>query len=119
MPETPTDCLGCGVCCHARSQTYVRVSGDDWSRLGEEGQRLAHFIGSRAYMRMEEGHCAALAVRLTRDGRPQHFCTIYERRPQVCRDLGRGSMECHGELETKEDWVRDRLRKTFGRALRL
>lgn len=113
----PADCLHCGVCCFAKSNTYVRVSGDDWSRLGAEGQRLAHFIGQRAYMKMEDGHCAALAVSLTPDGRPRHFCGIYERRPQVCRDLGRGSMECHGELAMKADKVRDWLRATFGRAL--
>lgn len=119
MAHPPANCLGCGVCCHAKSNTYVRVSGADWTRLGDAAERLAHFIGSRAYMRMEDGHCAALVVSLTPDGRPQHHCSIYERRPQICRDLARGSMECHGELETKAQWVEDGLRKTFGRALRV
>lgn len=94
----PPDCLGCGVCCHSRLDTYVRVSGDDWERLGEQAESAAHFIGNRAYMRMRDGRCAAL--RVERDtGR--FFCTLYERRPQICRDLGRGSPECRGELATK------------------
>lgn len=118
MAETPPDCRHCGVCCYARSNTYVRVTGDDWTRLGADGQRLAHFVGQRAYMRMEDGHCAALVVSLDAAGRAQHLCSLYERRPQVCRDLGRGSMECHGELELKADQVAGWLRETFGRALR-
>jgi len=80
----------------------VRVTGDDWERLGADTQRVAHFIGNRAYMRMSEaGRCAALEVRLTADGAREFFCTVYERRPQVCRDLGRGSPECEGERLAK------------------
>lgn len=82
--------------------TYVRVSGADWERLGTEVERVAHFIGHRAYMRMSgDGHCAALDVRMTAEGSREFFCTVYERRPQVCRDLGRGSPECEAELLRK------------------
>jgi uncharacterized protein len=35
-------------------------------------------------------------------GEHDFFCTIYERRPQICRDLARGSPECEGERATKE-----------------
>ncbi len=80
----------------------MRLSGDDWERLADDTERVAHFIGNRAYMRMSErGHCGALEVRATADGAREFFCTIYERRPQVCRDLGRGSPECEGELALK------------------
>ena len=80
----------------------MRLTGDDWARLGTEAERVAHFIGNRAYMRMSEpGHCAALDVRATPDGTQEFFCTVYERRPQVCRDLARGSPECEGELMAK------------------
>jgi hypothetical protein len=48
-------------------------------------------------MRMEHGHCAALEIRTHPDGAPEYFCTAYERRPQICRDLARGSPECAGE----------------------
>ena len=98
------DCLRCGVCCHSNLDTYVRLTGDDWARLGADVERVAHFIGNRAYMRMKEGGagcCAALDVRTTADGVREFFCTVYERRPQVCRDLARGSPECEGERATK------------------
>ncbi len=79
----------------------MRVEGEDWARLGEEAERLAQFVGNRAYLRMHEGHCAALAERRAEDGAREWFCTIYERRPRVCRDLARGSPECAAERELK------------------
>jgi hypothetical protein len=82
-------------------ETYVRVDGADWSRLGPEAERLAHFIGNRAYMRMHAGRCAALDIRASDTGQRQFFCTIYPLRPQVCRDLARGSPACEGELLAK------------------
>lgn len=105
MSETDDSaaCLRCGVCCFSRLDTYVRVSGEDWSRLGAEAGRVAHFIGHRAYLRMHDGHCAALETRRTPDGEPRYFCTIYELRPQVCRDLARGSPQCEAERERKGD----------------
>ncbi len=104
-PSAPADCRGCGVCCFSDSPAYVRVTGDDWARLGPDAERLAHFIGHRAYLRMAGGHCAALERRCRPDGGPDFFCTIYERRPQVCRDLARGSPHCLGEIATKGDRV--------------
>jgi uncharacterized protein len=101
LSTTPNDCLRCGVCCHSNLDTYVRVTGADWERLGADAERVAHFAGNRAYLRMTGGHCAALDVRATADGGREFFCTIYERRPQVCRDLARGSPECEGELAVK------------------
>jgi uncharacterized protein len=96
-----TDCLHCGVCCHSNLDTYVRVAGADWERLGVDAERVAHFIGNRAYMRMSGGHCAALVVRAAEDGAREYFCTVYAARPHVCRDLARGSPECEGEWATK------------------
>ena len=81
----------------------MRVTGADWERLGVEVERVAHFIGHRAYLKMHDGHCAALDVRTTADGAREFFCTVYERRPQVCRDLARGSPECEGELLAKAE----------------
>ena len=52
-------------------------------------------------MRMTPSTSAALDVRVTPDGAKEFFCTIYERRPEICRDLGRGSPECEAELELK------------------
>ena len=106
---TPTDCRRCGVCCFSDSPTYVRVTGDDWARLGADAERVAHFIGNRAYLRMRDGHCAALEVRRGADGATDFFCALYERRPQTCRDLGRGSPECAGELASKAAGVEFRI----------
>lgn len=97
----PPDCQRCGVCCFSKLETYVRVTGDDWSRLGVEADRVAHFIGHRAFMKKERDHCAALAVREHPDGAREFFCTVYAARPQTCRDLGRGSPECEGEIALK------------------
>ena len=97
----PTDCLRCGVCCFSPAETFVRVTGDDWERLGADAGRLAHLSGHRAFMNMAAGHCAALEVRATAAGAPEFFCTAYERRPQICRDLARGSPECEAELSRK------------------
>jgi uncharacterized protein len=105
LERLPTDCRRCGVCCFSASPTYVRVTGDDWSRLGAEAERVAHFVENRAFMRMRDGHCAALEVRRGADGAADFFCTIYERRPQTCRDLARGSPQCLGEIATKGDAV--------------
>jgi Fe-S-cluster containining protein len=109
--ETPTDCLNCGVCCFSKSATYIRVSGDDWSRLGDDAERVARFAGQNAYMRMRSGHCLALQVTTKRGQLPLFFCEIYSTRPQICRDLKRGSPQCEGELETKAHRVADHCRR--------
>lgn len=77
----------------------MRVTGDDWTRLGADAERVAHFTGrgNEAYMRMTAGHCIALDIRPASDGAMEYFCTLYARRPQICRDLARGSPECAGE----------------------
>ena len=82
---------------------YVRVSGADWARLGADAERFAHFIGNRAFMRMTDGRCAALEVRELEGA---YFCTIYDRRPQTCRDLGRGSPQCEAERIRKDTAAR-------------
>jgi Fe-S-cluster containining protein len=80
--------------------TFVRVSGDDYARLAERAESLVSFDGSRAYMRMVDGHCRALEIEPS-SGR--FVCTAYATRPQVCRDLARGSGACLGERETKAE----------------
>jgi Fe-S-cluster containining protein len=82
-------------------ETYVRVSGDDWTRLGAAAERVAHFLDHRAYMKMANGHCTALELRRASDGGTEFFCSVYEQRPQVCRDLARGSPQCEGERAAK------------------
>lgn len=95
------DCRHCGACCFSPAQRYVRVTGSDWSRLGSDAEVLAHFIGNQAYMQMKDQHCAALSLRSNSDGSPDFFCTIYDRRPQICRDLEVESPACEGERQVK------------------
>jgi Fe-S-cluster containining protein len=92
------DCLGCGACCFSTLATYVRVTGSDHARLGERADELVWFDGTRAYMRMVGGHCAALRIE-PETGR--FFCTVYEARPDTCRDLARGSSACSAERAEK------------------
>lgn len=79
----------------------MRVTGDDWRRLGVDAERVAHFIGHRAFMRMSGGRCGALVEERQPDGAIWQVCAIYERRPQVCRDLARGSPACEAERMRK------------------
>ena len=88
----------------------MRVSGDDYERLGDRAAELVWFDGTRAHMRMHEGHCSALEI----DSEPEHYvCSVYEERPQVCRDLARGSSACLAERIAKSD----RPLLTLGRRL--
>lgn len=93
------ECLECGVCCFSRLETYIAVTGDDYSRLARRTDELVRFDGNKAFMRMLDGHCAALIVDKSSG---QLVCSAYDTRPQTCRDLARGSSACHGELATKQ-----------------
>ena len=99
MPPVPA-CLECGACCFSQLDTYVRVSGSDHARLGVRAGELVRFDGNRAYMKMVDGHCAALCIERA-SGRL--VCEAYELRPQICRDLARGSPACLGEIATKRE----------------
>jgi Fe-S-cluster containining protein len=98
-PELPA-CLACGTCCFSRLDTFVRVSGDDYARLAERADSLVRFDGNRAYMRMSDGHCSALVI----DPHSEQFvCGVYATRPQLCRELARGSGACLAERDAKAD----------------
>jgi hypothetical protein len=57
-------------------------------------------------MRLEGPHCAALRI----DAEAGLFvCTIYEHRPDACRDLARESPQCAGERSIKADRADQRL----------
>lgn len=94
------ECTHCGTCCFSRAPDYLRVFGSDYERLGDAAEHLAHFIDNRAFMRLTDGHCAALIFDATSE---QFLCSIYERRPDVCRALERGSGHCAAERAEKSD----------------
>jgi uncharacterized protein len=80
------------------------VTGDDHARLGDDAESLVTWIGNTAFMRLQQSggpqRCVALAIDPVQG---TFACSIYERRPQVCRDLERGAGACRGELATKAD----------------
>jgi hypothetical protein len=98
--EVPEDCTRCGTCCFSELPEYVRVFGCDWDRMDDRARSLTEFIGNRCFMRIEDGHCAALTL----DPATKRFlCSIYEERPDCCRGLERGSGACLGELHAKAE----------------
>jgi len=82
-PDLPA-CAGCGRCCHLVVELR---SGDD---VPEE--LIAYPEGVACMDQRGDGACVALdPVTL--------LCTIYETRPQTCRDFARGSGLCRKTLE--------------------
>lgn len=75
-------CEGCGLCCFLSVEL---VAGMD-----DVPDELTEVVDDDGYeslqMKIHNGHCIAL----TEDGR----CSIYERRPTVCRDFEFGSDRC-------------------------
>lgn len=96
--EPLPDCQACGACCHSTTPYHVRVFGADHARLGDDAERWVTWIGHRAYLRLADGACAALA-RSADTGR--FACVVYEARPETCRTLTRGSPECAAERAEK------------------
>ena len=104
----PEDCTTCGACCFSENVRHVRVSGEDYARLGEDAEDWVIWVGNEAYLRRAEltsdggdgppviHACAALRIE---GGR--FLCAIYERRPATCRDLERGGPACAAEREAK------------------
>lgn len=97
---SPPECLDCGTCCFSELPEYVRVFGCDWDRMDERARALTHFIGNRCYMRMSDGHCAALVI----DPAARRFvCSIYEMHPDCCQALARGGSACRADLHEKAE----------------
>jgi Fe-S-cluster containining protein len=105
----PPECLDCGVCCFSTLPRYVPVTGDDYERLGEDAAAMVVWEENKAYLRLEDGHCAALRIG-TRERR--FVCSVYDRRPTTCRALERGSPECAGERATKGERPRSAVLRT-------
>ena len=89
------ECLACGACCFSRTENYVPVTPSDFQRLGKRTD-LVRVGKERMYMLMEAGHCKALVVRAG-----IYACSTYETRPQICRDVARGSKVCRTHASSK------------------
>jgi len=86
-------CVECGACCNFEDPRYAMVLAEDSERLLPEDEALTHWTAGRCFMRVVDGHCAAL-----REIEGMSWCTIYERRPQGCRDAARGGPDCRAGL---------------------
>jgi Fe-S-cluster containining protein len=73
-------CAGCGSCCHLVVELLAGV--DD---VPEEFVVVNE--GARCMDQRGDGACVALDP-------ASRLCTIYERRPQTCRDFSRGTSLC-------------------------
>ncbi|MDO8544746.1 MAG: YkgJ family cysteine cluster protein [Opitutaceae bacterium] len=82
MPTAPDDlppCAGCGNCCHLLVELAPHDDVPDELVVEHDGVRCLEQGG--------DGACVALDP-ITR------LCSIYEQRPQVCRDFNRGESLC-------------------------
>lgn len=94
------ECVDCGACCFSTLPEYVRVFGVDLDRMDERARSFADFVGQACFMRLDDGHCAALTI----DPVQKRFvCAIYPMRPDVCRSLERGSGQCRADRHEKTE----------------
>ena len=80
-------CAGCGQCCHLLVEL---VAGDE--DVPEE--LVVEHSGVRCLDQHGDGACVALDP-------TTRLCTIYDRRPQVCRQFDRGVALCHAILQKR------------------
>lgn len=97
----PANCQLCGACCFSDSDAYVPVSEGDRARLGDDAARYVWDDGQDQFLKMQGSCCCALEVRQGR-----FACTIYDRRPEICRELQRSSPDCRAELAIKQGRAR-------------
>lgn len=100
----PVNCRVCGACCFSDSDTYVPLNESDRVRLGEDADRFVRADGRGQYMKMRSYRCVALTVRAG-----IFTCAIYDRRPEICRELERGSPACREEYKLKRHRARQAM----------
>ena len=100
---TSEDCRRCGICCTSLTwgETYVNLTPEDERRLGKRYVRL-YVISSEIRTRptlnrtgplkgVEDCRCVSLRGSIGK----QVSCSIYEKRPDVCRKaLKPGDRQC-------------------------
>lgn len=79
--DTAVTCASCEACC-CRLQVLLMAGDDVPDQLIEYDQWNA-----AAMHRLADGWCAALS-------RDTLLCTIYQRRPAVCREYAAGGSDC-------------------------
>jgi hypothetical protein len=88
--EPPVDCQACGACCREAYHS-VTVSVRDPVVWQEPDLIVRH--GHRFEIRREGERCAALNVAAP-GSVPRYACTIYDNRPNPCRQFAAGGRHC-------------------------
>ena len=80
-PDIKVTCANCEACCCRSEVLLITDTGvpDNFIAMDK--------WGGMSMARLEDGWCAAL-------DRNTLLCTIYEKRPQICRELEMGEDEC-------------------------
>ena len=85
-PDTEITCANCRACCCRLEVMLITETG-----VPERFIDIDKWGGS-VMARLEDGWCAAL-------DRNTMMCTIYEKRPLICREFEEGEYECIAERE--------------------
>ena len=84
LPDAGVTCKNCEACCCRLEVMLITDTGvpDNFIEIDK--------WGGRNMARLEDGWCSAL-------DRNTMICTIYEKRPWVCREFEMGGYECISE----------------------
>ncbi|MBS3803817.1 MAG: YkgJ family cysteine cluster protein [Oleiphilaceae bacterium] len=87
IPSQPVESITCSSCeaCCCRLEVFLITDTGVPDRFIEQSE-----AGGLVMARLDDGWCAAL-------DRSTMLCTIYEKRPWVCREFEMGSYECRVE----------------------
>ncbi len=86
LPEKEVACSTCAACCCRLEVLLITDTG-----VPERFIEVDKWGGS-TMLRLDDGWCAAL-------DRDTMLCTIYEKRPLICREFAMGSDECKAEWQ--------------------
>jgi Putative zinc- or iron-chelating domain len=93
--EAPVDCATCGACCR---EAYHSVTVSVRDPVVWKQPALVERHGHRFEILRDGDRCAALVDRRSDTSRPAadriFTCSIYEDRPQACRDFAAGGRHC-------------------------
>jgi Fe-S-cluster containining protein len=84
LPETKVTCSTCAACCCRLEVMLITDTGVPEAFIAFDRW------GGGSMLRLDDGWCAAL-------DRDTMLCTIYEKRPLICREFATGSDECLAE----------------------
>ena len=84
LPDAEVSCANCEACCCRLEVMLITDTGvpDKFIEIDK--------WGGMTMARLEDGWCSAL-------DRNTMMCTIYEKRPWVCREFEMGDFECISE----------------------